>query len=75
MRRRETSSAKKWGTQHALKQVSLHGTKNRKVVREGYDKRSLFAPVYMTEYVPLILQTVNDNMILTTTRSITEHVT
>ena len=55
MGRRETSSAKKWGTQHALNQVSLHWTKNRKGVRGGDAKSSLFAPVYMTEYMPSIL--------------------
>ena len=57
MVRRETSSAKKWETQHALNQVSLHGTKNRKRGRRGGVPSNLFAPVYMSDYVPSIIQT------------------
>ena len=49
--------------------------KSKKGARGGDAKSSLFAPVYMSEYVPSILQTVDDNMTLATTRSITEHVT
>ena len=40
------------------------GQKIEKGVRGGDAKISLFAPVYMTEYMPSILQTVNDNMTL-----------
>ena len=49
------------------------GQKIEKGIRGGDAKISLFAPVYMTEYVPSILQTVNDNMTLAKTKSITEN--
>ena len=48
-------------------------TRDKKGVRGGDAKSSLFAPVYMSECVPSILQTVNDNMTLAKTKSITEH--
>ena len=47
--------------------------KSKKGARGGDAKVSLFAPVYMTEYMPSILQTVNDNMTLAKTKSITEN--
>ena len=53
----------------------FHYTRQKieKGVGGGEAKSSLFAPVYMTEYMPSILQTVNDNMTLAKTKSITEN--
>ena len=41
--------------------------KSKRGLGEGMPKNILFAPVYMSEYEPSILQTVDDNMTLTTT--------